>query len=54
MSLAGDGPKYVVKPVAEKKITKLPDGPLYWRVETFPTLVEAKAAVAPTAGTPRR
>jgi hypothetical protein len=51
-SLAGAAPKYVVKPVAEKKITKLPDGPLYWRVETFPTLVEAKAAVGPDGWDP--
>lgn len=51
-SLAQAGPKYVVKPVAEKKITKLPDGPLYWRVETFPTLVEAKAAVGPDGWDP--
>lgn len=51
-SLAGAGPKYVVKPVAEKKITKLPDGPLYWRVETFPTLVEARAAVGPDGWDP--
>ena len=52
LSLAGDGPKYVVKPVAEKKITKLPDGPLYWRVETFPTLVDARAAVGPDGWDP--
>lgn len=51
-SLAEAGPKYVVKPVAEKKITKLPEGPLYWRVETFPTLVEAKAAVGPDGWDP--
>jgi len=51
-SLAQAGPSYVVKPVAEKKITKLPDGPLYWRVETFPTLVEAKAAVGPDGWDP--
>ena len=51
-TLAGPAPTYVVKPVAEKKITKLPDGPLYWRVETFPTLVEAKAAVGPDGWDP--
>ena len=37
--------QYVVKPVAQKKIKELPTGPLYWRVENFPTLVDAKAAV---------
>ena len=36
--------KYVVKPVAEMKVKQLPKGPLYWRVENFPTLDQAKAA----------
>jgi quercetin dioxygenase-like cupin family protein len=36
--------KYVVKPVAEMKIKQLPKGPLYWRVENFPTVDQAKAA----------
>ncbi|HWV41889.1 cupin domain-containing protein [Pseudorhodoplanes sp.] len=36
--------KYVVKPIAEMKIKQLPKGPLYWRVENFPTLDQAKAA----------
>ncbi|HEX3885533.1 MAG TPA: hypothetical protein VHW66_22970 [Stellaceae bacterium] len=40
---AGDV-KYVVKPVAEMKVKQLPKGPLYWRVENFPTLDQAKAA----------
>src|SRR5687767_4973711 len=35
---------YVVKPIAEMKIKQLPPGPLYWRVENFPTLEQAKAA----------
>ena len=39
----------VVKPVAEKKVTQLPVGPLYWRVETFPTLAAAQAAAGPTS-----
>jgi hypothetical protein len=38
---------YVVKPVAEMKIKQLPRGPLYWRVENFPTLDQAKSAAAP-------
>ena len=37
----------VIKPLAEKKITKLPDGPLFWRVETFATLAQAEAAAGP-------
>lgn len=36
--------KYVVKPVAEMKVKQLPKGPLYWRIENFPTLERAKAA----------
>jgi quercetin dioxygenase-like cupin family protein len=36
--------KYVVKPVAEMKVKQLPKGPLYWRVENFPTLEQAKTA----------
>ncbi len=36
--------QYVVKPVAEMKVKQLPKGPLYWRVENFPTLDRAKAA----------
>ncbi|HEU4370621.1 MAG TPA: cupin domain-containing protein [Methylomirabilota bacterium] len=38
----------VVKALAEKKIEKLPAGPLFWRVENFPTLAEARAAAGPT------
>lgn len=41
----------VVKPIVEKKIEKLPDGPLYWRIENFPTLTQAQAQalIQPTA-----
>jgi hypothetical protein len=42
-------PKFVIKPVAEKKIKKLPAGPLYWRLENFTTLAQAQAAAGPTA-----
>lgn len=44
--------QYVVKPVAEKKIKQLPAGPLYWRVENFPTVEQAKAAVGPDGWNP--
>ena len=44
--------KYVVKPVAQKKVKELPAGPLYWRVETFPSLTDAKAAVGPDGWNP--
>ena len=41
--------KFVIKPVAEKKIKELPAGPLYWRLENFPTLAQAQAATGPTS-----
>lgn len=44
--------KYVVKPVAEKRLKQLPAGPLFWRVETFPTLANAQAAVGPDGWNP--
>jgi hypothetical protein len=43
-STRADDVKYVVKPIAEMKVKQLPKGPLYWRVENFPTLDQAKAA----------
>src|SRR5581483_10645717 len=42
-------PKFVVKPIAEKKVKQLPAGPLYWRIENFPTLAQAQAAAGPAA-----
>lgn len=39
--------RYIVKPVAEMKIKQLPDGPLYWRVENFPTVEQARTAAGP-------
>src|SRR5262245_33669530 len=36
--------EYVVKPVAQLKTKQLPLGPLYWRIENFPTLEQARAA----------
>lgn len=44
--------KYVVKPLVQKKIKQLPAGPLYWRVENFPTLADAQAAVGPDGWNP--
>ena len=38
--------QYIVKPVAEMKVKQLPQGPLYWRVENFATLDQAKAAAS--------
>jgi hypothetical protein len=37
----------VVKPLVDKKVDKLPAGPLFWRVETFATLAQARAAEGP-------
>lgn len=37
----------VVKALAEKKVEKLPAGPLFWRVDSFPTLAQAQAAAGP-------
>jgi hypothetical protein len=41
--------KFVIEPIAEKKLQQLPAGPLYWQVENFPTLAAAQAAAAPTS-----
>lgn len=41
---AAEEQPYVVKPIAEMKIRQLPQGPLYWRVENFPTLEQARTA----------
>jgi len=41
--------KFVIKPVAEKKLKELPAGPLYWRVENFPTLAQAQTVAGPTS-----
>ena len=41
--------QFDVKPIAERKIPQLPPGPLFWRIDTFPTLAQAQAAGGPTA-----
>jgi hypothetical protein len=46
---AAQTPKFVITPVVEKKIKQLPAGPLYWRLENFPKLDQAQAAVGPTS-----
>jgi hypothetical protein len=38
-----------VKPVVEKKVARLPKGPLFWRIENFATLPQAQAAAGATA-----
>jgi hypothetical protein len=39
----------VIKPLAEKKVADLPDGPLFWRIENFNTLAQARDAAGPWA-----
>lgn len=43
------GEKLVIKAVVEKHLKQLPAGPLYWRLENFPTLEQAQAAVGQTS-----
>lgn len=38
-----------VEPLAERQVARLPDGPLHWRLETFPSLASAQAAAGPLA-----
>jgi mannose-6-phosphate isomerase-like protein (cupin superfamily) len=40
----GAVPPLSVKPLVEKRVTTLPSGDLYWRVETLSSLDQAKAA----------
>jgi hypothetical protein len=40
--------QFEVKSVAEKKVPQLPAGPLFWRIDNFPTLAQAQAAAGPT------
>jgi len=44
-ALAHAQQKFIVKPVAEKRLKELPPGPWYWRIESFPTLAAAQAAI---------
>jgi hypothetical protein len=41
--------KFEIKNVAEKKLKQLPTGPLFWRVENFPSLAHAQAAAGETS-----
>ena len=40
-------PPLQVKPLAERKVQELPAGPLFWRIENFPSLPQAQAAAGP-------
>lgn len=48
ISTAAVAQKFDVTSLAEKKVTQLPPGPWFWRIETFPTLAAAQAAAGPT------
>ena len=37
----------VIKPLAERKVSELPPGTLFWRIETFETLAAAQAGAGP-------
>jgi|SRR5579859_3525132 len=45
-AVADETGAFTVTPVAEKKLEALPPGVLYWRVESFPNLEQARAAAA--------
>jgi quercetin dioxygenase-like cupin family protein len=44
--VAAEPGRFIVSPVAEKNLKGLPPGPLYWRIENFPTLNQAQSAAA--------
>lgn len=41
--------KLTITPLAEKKVARLPGGPLFWRIESFATRAEADRAAGPLA-----
>lgn len=47
--LAAAQEQFVITTVADKKLKELPVGPLYWRIENFPTLPQARAAEGPVS-----
>lgn len=48
-SIATAQEQFVIKTVADKKLKELPAGALYWRVDNFPTLAQARAAEGPAS-----
>jgi hypothetical protein len=48
-SSSASAQQFEIKSIAEKKIPQLPPGPLFWRIENFPTLTQAQAAASSTA-----
>jgi quercetin dioxygenase-like cupin family protein len=49
LSTAAQAQKFDIKAVAEKKVSQLPPGPLFWRVDAFPSLAKAQAVASSTA-----
>jgi quercetin dioxygenase-like cupin family protein len=49
MPTVASAQKFDVTMVAEKKVSQLPPGSLFWRIENFPTLAQAQAAAGTTA-----
>lgn len=45
----GAAPRFLVETIAERKVDRLPEGPLYWRVEEFASAALARAAAGPYA-----
>ena len=41
--------KFAVNPVVEAKVKELPPGPLFWRLDNFPSLKQAQGAAGPTS-----
>jgi quercetin dioxygenase-like cupin family protein len=46
-SLATAEQKFFVKPLVEKKVTELPAGDLFWRIDNFDTMEQANEAAGP-------
>lgn len=42
-------PAFFIETVTEKTVERLPAGPLYWRIENFPSLAEAQVGGGPTS-----
>lgn len=40
-------PPLTIKALVEKKVAQVPDGPLFWRIENFPTIAQAQGAAGP-------
>jgi quercetin dioxygenase-like cupin family protein len=49
LSTSAQAQKLDITPMTEKKVSQLPPGPLFWRVDTFPTFAQAQAVAGPTA-----